>query len=234
MNWLYYLSPLVLQTLIWVPTRLFFLFFGHLKVCGLENLKELKRDDKGVIFAVNHSGELDAVIVPAALPFLSRLMPMFYTSRERSFYKNCGWRQIFYGGLLFKLWGAHPVKIGLMNYELSLQTHVEIINHGNTVLIFPEGSTTKDGSLKKGKGGVTYLAHQTGAPIVPIYIKGVFKLNTKEWFSRRRQVSITFGKPIALEELFPMNKPVILDASRDDFLNAAQIVMAKITELKFS
>src|SRR3989344_1083143 len=217
MNWFYYLSPWILQTLIWVPTRLFFLFFGHLEIRGLENLRDLK---KGVIFAVNHSGELDAIIVPASLPFLSRLMPMFYTSRERSFYKNCGWRQIFYGGLLFKLWGAHPVKVGLMNYELSLQTHIKIINHGNTVLIFPEGSATKDGNLKKGKGGVTYLSHITKTPIVPIYIKGVFKLNIREWFFRRRRIRITFGKPIVPAELFPMSKPVILDVNHDDFLDA--------------
>ncbi|MFA6273071.1 MAG: lysophospholipid acyltransferase family protein [Candidatus Paceibacterota bacterium] len=228
MNWFYYLSPLVLQTLIWIPTRFFFLFFGHLEICGLENLRGL---NKGVIFAVNHTGELDAMIVPASLPFLSRLMPMFYTSREKSFYKNCRWRQIFYGGLLFKLWGAHSVKVGLMNYELSLQTHIKIINHGNTVLIFPEGGTTKDGNLKKGKGGITYLAHITGAPIVPIYINGVFRLIMKEWFSRRRRISITFGNPILPEELFPKGKPVILDSSHDDFLDASQIVMARIAAL---
>ena len=219
MNWFYYLLPWILQTLIWIPTRLFFLFFGHLEIRGLENLRDLKN---GVIFAVNNTGELDAVIVPASLPFLSRLMPMFYTSRERSFYKNCGWRKIFYGGLLFKLWGAHPVKVGLMNYELSLQTHIEIINHGNTVLIFPEGGTTKDGNLKKGKGGIAYLSHITNTPIVPIYISGVFKLGIKEWFSRQRRVKITFGKP------------VILDSTHDDFLDASQIVMAKIAELKSS
>lgn len=230
MNRFYYLSPLVLQTLIWIPTRLFFLSFGHLKICGLENLRGLK---KGVIFAVNHIGEMDAIIVPASLPFLSRLMPMFYTSREKSFYKNCRWRQIFYGGIFFKLWGAHPVKVGLMNYELSLRTHIDIINHGNTVLIFPEGSTTKDGNLKKGKGGIAYLAHITGVPIVPIYISGVFHLKMREWFARRRNVSVSFGKPIAPEELFPKGKAVILDASHDDFLDAAQIVMAKIAELKF-
>ena len=214
--------------MIWVPTRLFFLFFGHLEIRGVENLDSLK---KGVIFAVNHSSELDAIIVPASLPFLSRLMPMFYTSREKSFYQNCRWRQIFYGGFFFKLWGAHSVKVGLMNYQLSLSTHIEIINHGNSILIFPEGGTTKDGNLKKGKGGVAYLSHITGAPIVPIYIKGFFKLNTKEWFLRQRRISITFGKPILSEELFPKGKPVILDSSHDDFLDASQIVMAKIASL---
>lgn len=213
---------------------MFFWFFGHLEIRGSENLKAIGRDGKGVIFAVNHTGELDAIIVPASLPFLSRLMPMFYTSREKDFYQNCGWRKIFYGGLLFKLWGAHPVKVGLMNYELSLQTHIDIINHGNTVMIFPEGSTTKDGNLKKSKGGITYLSHITGAPIVPIYISGVFRLRMKEWFSRQRRVKITFGKPITTAELFPMSKPVILDATHDDFLDAAQVVMAKIAELKFS
>jgi len=233
MNWFYYLFPWILQTLIWVPTRLFFLFFGRLKIRGLENLKNMGRNGQGVIFAVNHSGELDAVIVPASLPFLSRLIPMFYTSRERSFYKNSGWRQIFYGGLFFKLWGANPVKIGLMNYELSLRTHVEIINHGNTVLTFPEGSTTKNGNLQKGKGGTTYLAYKTSAPIAPIYIQGLFRLTSREWFFRQRRITITFGKPITALELFPNGQP-ILNASRDDFIDAAQIVMARIAELKKS
>src|SRR3990167_11455141 len=92
--------PLILQTAIWPIMRPLFWFFLHLKIIGCENLRSLP---KGVIFASNHTSELDAILIPASLPFLSRFMPMFYVSRPREFYKNSGWRQLFYGGLFFKL-----------------------------------------------------------------------------------------------------------------------------------
>src|SRR3989344_2976057 len=82
-----YLFPLVLQTLIWIPTRLILKFFLRFKIQGLENLEGLKGP---VIFAVNHSSEWDPVLVPAALPFLSSLGPTFFTSRERKFYEKNG------------------------------------------------------------------------------------------------------------------------------------------------
>src|SRR3989344_5971123 len=96
-------SPLVLQTAIWPATRFFFWLFLHLRVVGLENLKNLP---KGVIFATNHSSELDPILVPASLPFLSKFMPMFYVSRPREFYSTSGWRWFLYGGLFFTLCGT--------------------------------------------------------------------------------------------------------------------------------
>ncbi|HEY4508626.1 MAG TPA: hypothetical protein VJJ55_03145, partial [Candidatus Paceibacterota bacterium] len=146
MNSFYLYSPLVLQTALWPIVRPLFWFFLRLKVRGLENVlpyinctrsrdicvgggKQRAEDcekqcgKRGVIFAANHSSELDPILVPASLPFLSPLMPFFYTSREQSFYKMSGWRQFFYGGFLFKLWGSHPLRSGTGNYEESLTTH---------------------------------------------------------------------------------------------------------------
>jgi 1-acyl-sn-glycerol-3-phosphate acyltransferase len=57
-------TPLVLQTSIWPITRPLFRFFIHLKVEGLENLNKLS---PGVIFAANHTSELDPILVPASL-----------------------------------------------------------------------------------------------------------------------------------------------------------------------
>ncbi len=120
-----YVSPFVLQTIVWIPTRLFLKFFFHFEVHEVENIKKLK---KPVIFAVNHSSELDPILVTAALPFLSKLSPMFYTSRERTFYKKSGMSSLFYGGFFFKLWGAYPVHIGIRNYEKAMMPHIEVLN----------------------------------------------------------------------------------------------------------
>lgn len=217
MRTFYLYSPLALQTFIWPITRPLFRFFLRLEINGIERLKELKQSlwanacpnalvarSRGIIFAVNHSSELDPILVPASLPFLSPLMPMFYTSREQEFYKTCGWRQIFYGGWFFKLWGAHPVRAGRQNYEESLSTHIEVLSRGKSICIFPEGRTTQDGTIgKEAHGGVAYLAWRTGAPVVPVRIKGVFKLTLCEFLVRKRAVEVVFGKPFFPVDLFP-------------------------------
>lgn len=218
----YFLSPLILQKLIWVPTRLLLLIFGHLEIRGLENLKGLGTN---VIFACNHSSEMDVFLLPAGLPFFSRFSPIFYTSREQSFYERAGWRQKFYGGAFFNIWGAYAVKVGLHDYAKSLTTHVGIVNEGGNVCIFPEGRTTPDGNIQEGKGGVAYLSYATGRPIVPVRISGTFHLTPGAFFLGRRTLSVSFGQPvygIARTEIEP---------SAAEFKAQANIVMDKIRSL---
>lgn len=198
---LFLISPLVLQTAIWPITRPLFIFFLHLKVEGLENLKDLPR---GVIFAANHSSELDPILIPASLPFLSRFMPMFYVSRPKDFYKTSGWRQIFYGGTLFKFWGSHSVISGHKDYGVSLSRHIHIIQDRHSVLIFPEGRKTTTGNvmIDEGKGGVAFLAEKTELPIVPVLLTNLYKISFSDFFLRKRFVSVIFGKPVYANDMF--------------------------------
>lgn len=213
MNSFFFFSPLVLQTAIWPIVRPFFRFFLRLEILGLEGLRKVVHTygrrhmpPIGVIFAVNHSSELDPILVPASLPFLSPLMPFFYTSREQAFYKTSGWRQFFYGGFFFKLWGSHPVHSGKQNYAESLKTHIELLIKGKSVCIFPEGRKTRDGTVgTEAHGGVAFLAYRAGAPVVPVRIKGVFQMTFSEFLFRKRSVVVVFGKPLSLAELFYTN-----------------------------
>lgn len=227
MNKFYLFSPLILQTLIWPITRPILLFFGHLKISGIENLNGVDRS-KGVIFAVNHSNELDPILIPASLPFLSSFMPMFYTSRERAFYKNSGWLQKIYGGWFFKIWGAHSVNSGKKNYEISLSNHIEILKYGKSVCIFPEGKKTLDGSLQKGRGGVAYISEKIDSVVIPVCISNIFKMSAKEFFSRKRHIIVSFGKPLYKRDIFADNKI----SGIDDYKIGTAVVMSKIAELK--
>ena len=234
MNRFFLLSPLVLQKAIWHATRAILLFFFRFEVRGLENLKSQMhqmsklqtsgaRKEKGVIFAANHSSELDPILVPAALPFFSTLLPIFYVSRPRAFYKTSGWRQFFYGGLLFKLWGAHSVctAVGGADYAQSLATHIQILKMGGSILIFPEGRKTRDGNIQhEAHGGVAYFAHATGIPVVPVRIFGDFNMSLADFFLRRRRISVVFGAPISLAE----------NALADDKQDA-QMILAKIAAI---
>lgn len=194
------ISPLALQTAIWPFVWPALRFFCHLKILGLENLDGLK---KGVIFAANHSSPLDPIILPASLPFLSRFMPIFYTSKERSFYKTSYFWKIFFGGVFFKLWGAHRLNSGSKDYAVSLSAHEEILKRKHSLLIFPEGGIQYDGLLhaENAHGGAAYLSEKTGLPIVPVFISGVFKNTWKEFFLRQRHAIIAFGRPIYVKDV---------------------------------
>ncbi len=226
---MYALPPNILQRSIWIPTRLIFHYFIHHTILGLENLSGLKT---GVVFALNHSSELDAVILPASLPFWSRFLPMFYLSRERKFYQNSGWRRYLYGGLFFKLWGAYTVDAGKKDYAVALKNHITMLNEGKSICIFPEGKVSPDGSVRKGHGGVSYLAWESGHPVVPVAIEGAWHMTLSDFLLRRRTVTIRFGKPFLIADLFatPGRKPEIT-ATHNDFTLAAETVMERISGL---
>jgi 1-acyl-sn-glycerol-3-phosphate acyltransferase len=215
-------TPLILQALIWPATRPFLRFFLNLQIKNLSNLTPLS---PGVIFVSNHSSELDPIILPASLPFLSKFMPMFYVSRPRSFYKRSSWRKYFYGGWLFKIWGAHPVVGGTKDYSVSLKNHLEILRHGKSVLIFPEGKRTLDGNImvNEAHGGAAFLSEQSGMPIVPIKMSGLFKMSLGDLFLRKRIASIEFGCPIYVSD-------IIDRISSENPYKAAMVSVMKIIE----
>ena len=220
----YRFFPFVFQFFISLLMRVGLFLFTKFEVKGLENLTNLK---PGIIIASNHLSELDPIIIGSVLPLFSPLRPAFYTSRGKGLYQRPSWRRPFYGGLLFKLLGAYPVIIGAHDYSKSLTAHARIVKHGGTMVIFPEGSRSKDGQMREGKGGVMYLSDITAAPIVPVAISGVFQMTAKKFFSRKAHITLTFGKPLSALEILPHNK-------RDfhEYTLAAQTVMAEIHKLK--
>lgn len=64
---------------------------------------------------------------------------------------------------------------------------LKCLKSGDKLLIFPEGTRSKDGDLGEGKTGVAMMALRTGAPIVPIYMPA-----KKKWFGR---TPVVFGEP---------------------------------------
>ena len=238
MKKLYYLSPLILQTLIWIPTRIYFKLFYSYSVKGLNNLKELNNNKNpklskmngrgGVIFAVNHTSELDPIMIPASLPFLSHMMPMFYVSREQKFYSRSGWRQHIYGGRFFNAWGAYTVYVGLKDYEKSLRHHIDILNDGRSLCIFPEGIRSDDGSVKDGKPGVGFLSYRTKSVVVPVKINGLYKPFAKKDKLGRVKLDVIFGRPLYPKDLF---KNTERGVDIEDFKNATNLIMDKIRRL---
>jgi 1-acyl-sn-glycerol-3-phosphate acyltransferase len=195
---LFYLTPFLLQKCIWVPTHIALSVFGKIKIEGLEHLRDVKG---ATIFAANHTSELDAFIVASSVPFWSHFSPLFFASRENKFYDTSGWRRHFYGGMFFKLWGAQAIYSGLQDYEKSLINHIQLLKDGKSLLLFPEGRITPDGSVQSARGGVAYLASRMNCTIVPVAISGAYNMTIADFFLRHRKILIRFGAPIHSDEL---------------------------------
>ena len=190
----YQLIPFTMQLLAWGPTRLLLNAFCHFKIYGLEHVRNHHR----AILAVNHANELDSIVVTAALNPLGALAPLFYVTAPMQAFKNkeFGWRRFIYGPGFFKLWGAYPVIAKTGSYENAFANFYQIARDGNTILIFPEGKMSTDGTIAEAHGGVAYLAAKTGLPVIPCYVAGTHRIGITQFLLCKRHVSVTFGTPM--------------------------------------
>ncbi|HYF10348.1 MAG TPA: lysophospholipid acyltransferase family protein [Candidatus Paceibacterota bacterium] len=218
---LYSVIPRILQFVAWWPTYFWFTVFYGFSAEGKENLRGLK----SAIFACNHSNELDTIMLTAAVTPFSRFAPMFYVSRERSFYQDekFGWRRYIYGETFFAMWGAFKAYAGLKDYEKTLRNHIKLLEDGYSLCIFPEGRMTKDGNLQEGHGGVAFLSHRTEVPIVPVRIKGTYRFSFTPLFGGKQKVTVVFGKPLPLS----VEKEFSVEKAKQE----AQEVMSRIAAL---
>lgn len=221
---LYSFFPFILQRISWPFARPFFSFFLHAEYKGIDNVASVPQDRR-IIFASNHTTELDPILITGSMPFASRFLPLFYVSRAKKDYRNGSvLKRLLYGGVFFKIWGAFPTFSGHKDYEKSLTHHLRILRMNLPVLIFPEGGISRDGLRKEARGGVIYLAKETEALIVPVHISGISSITSKDFFSRKRHCNITFGKPI---DVLHTDEP----KTPEDYKNASKAIIDTIYSL---
>jgi 1-acyl-sn-glycerol-3-phosphate acyltransferase len=157
----------------------FFLTYLRMKRMGREHIPA-----RGpVILAANHRSFFD----PFVIGTMTR-RPVYYVAKKELF----GYSRIL--SWLLNALGAFPVDRGASDQE-SIETARQILNRGEIVLMFPEGTRTRPGSLGKPKRGVGRLALESGAPVVPIAIIGTEDIR-RGWRIRPRKVRIRAGRAL--------------------------------------
>src|SRR4029450_11356738 len=161
----------------------------------------------GVIFVANHISNADPLAVGQFLAFSGR-WPRFL-AKESLF-------EIPVVGRLIAACGQIPVQRESAQSKDALIVAARAIEEGRALVIYPEGTITRDPDLwpMRGKTGAARLAFTTGSPVVPIGQWGAQELmpGLEPRFPRllpRKILRVAAGDQISLDDL--LQKPMTVD-----------------------
>lgn len=159
----------VCKFLVWV----FFSIAYRLRFEGRKNIPK----GTAVIYVSNHRSNADPPIIG------SRAKGRLAFMAKEELFKNP-----LFAWLISSL-GAFPVSRGKGDTTV-LDKSVEKLNEGNSLMIFPEGTRSKDGKVGRGHSGAAVIAARSGKPIIPVGIIFGEKLKF------RTRVTVKYGEPI--------------------------------------
>ena len=175
-------------------------------VTGAENIPKTG----GVLLVANHASYLDPPLLGCAVD----RMVYFVAKAELFKMPVLKW-------LLPRL-GAFPVVRGAADRS-AIRRAIELLNAGEVVGIFPEGTRTRTGELLPPQRGAALIALRTGVPIVPVGLSGTFRgIHWKGWRPVFRRISVRIGKPLDLSGIDP--------TSREATFEVSQLMMAGIEQ----
>jgi len=137
-----------------------------------------------VLIAANHLSLLDPPLVAGGVP-----RQVHFMAKAELF------RIPLLGGFIRRL-NAHPVERDGADTG-ALRSALSLLRAGHVLLIFPEGTRGRDGTLGSGKAGAGMLAARGEAPVVPVYIRGTGRaLPRGALFPRPARVTVAYGPPL--------------------------------------
>lgn len=174
----------------------------------------------GVIIASNHASFLDPPLVGSALP-----RDINYLARESLFR--------FPGiGALLRSWNAVPVDRDGGGAK-GLKIILDRLLAGNGIILFPEGTRTKDGKLQPARSGIGLTVIKSTAPVVPVRVFGTFEaFGRNHKFPRPHRVAVKYGQPMDFEKLRAEAKTCDKARLKEIYQQVADEIMAAIAKLE--
>jgi 1-acyl-sn-glycerol-3-phosphate acyltransferase len=163
-----------------------FKFAWRFHVTGVENVPA----DGPAIICPNHTSVLDSFFVPTVLP------------RRITYVGKAEYMDSWKTKHLFPAMGMIPIdRGGGSSAERALTAAQRVLERGELFGIYPEGTRSRDGRLYKGHTGPARLALRTGAPIIPVGIRGAREVMPPEARTPAifRPVTLRFGRPVRVE-----------------------------------
>ena len=164
----------------------------------------------GLLVVSNHQSYLDPIL--AALPIRRPLNPM---ARDTLF------RNPAFSWLIRSLY-AFPVRRGSADLG-AMKEAVRRLREGRIVLVFPEGTRTRDGSIGKLHAGVILMARRAGVPVLPMVIEGAYKCWPRgRLLPSLHEVCVAYGRPIPAERVKGCAAEELVEELRGQMLGLQQ------------
>jgi len=163
------------------------------------------------VFMPNHGSFLDGPLVLMLIPGAARVILKKSVLR------------IPIVGLGMRFVGFVPVdRKGTEGGKKSIARAAALMRErGYSFLVFPEGTRSRDGKLQAFRRGGFFLALETGAPVVPVTIRGTFELMPKgQWRARRGAVRVAFHDPVPVIGYTAATMTGLMDKVRDAIISA--------------
>lgn len=147
-------------------------------------------DEQNVVFVANHHSHLDTSLLLTSIPqpwrhklVVAAAADYFFNTRVKA-------------AISALAIGVFPIDRHSTGRSSANQA-ADLINDGNSLLIFPEGGRSPDGWGQPFKGGAAYLALRCEVPIVPIYLAGTGRIWRKgQRVPKPSTTTVLFGEPI--------------------------------------
>jgi 1-acyl-sn-glycerol-3-phosphate acyltransferase len=165
-----------------------------------------------LLIVSNHIGAVDPPLLGAWTP-----RPVWFMAKAELF-KN------WFMGPLARAYHAFPV-VRHSPDRRAIRRAFDLLKGGQAVVLFPEGTRSKDARLHRAEPGAGFVARRSGAPIVPVAFTGThLVLGRTQVIPRRAPVEMSFGRPFLLPERNP-------DGTVMEHQQSADFMMMKIAEL---
>lgn len=192
--------PLRMASRLWAPG----LLWGagaHLEVEGLQRVDFAQPH----VFVANHQSIIDVCALFRALPVSIR----FVIKQELAKVPFIGWYARAMGMVFIERGQAREA-------ASRLHSVVALVQGGDSLCAFPEGTRSRDGSVRPFKGGAFQVALQAGVPIVPIAIEGSGAVLPAAGFKvRPGMIRVRIGDPIPTAGLKPNDRRALAQRAHD-------------------
>ena len=170
---------------------LFLFLFCRLRVQGLEHVPR----QGGVVLASNHLSMLDTLVIPYSINRDHGPQIVWAPAKEELFRAPIV-------SFFLNSWGVFPVRRG----KNDLRGIRRILTHmrNGKMMIFPEGTRSRDGRLQAGNRMLGKIIYQARPVVIPTLLAGTDRVwgASQRWPRWRAPVSLRYGKPLDLQPYY--------------------------------
>ena len=135
-------------------------------------------------------------------------------------------------GALLRSWNAVPVDRDGGGAK-GLKTILDRLHGGAGIILFPEGTRTRDGKLQPARSGIGLTVIKSEAPVVPVRVFGTYEAYGKHVkIPRPRRVTVKYGKPMMFEALRAEARTCSKPRLKEIYQQVADEIMAAIAKLE--